>query len=107
MRSVSIVVFILAAATLLAVVVLFIWRRRRPAVVLRQRRLWLNERTLFATTYEQLGVARPEPPTTVEDGTACLAYEDLALDATPTAEATAIVSMDALFPATPIRDERV
>jgi hypothetical protein len=98
MRCASIVVLIIATATLLAVVMLFLWRRRQPGVVPRRPKLWINERTLFATTYEQIGVARPVPPGTPDDGTACLAYDDLAPEPPPSAEATEIVSMDALFP---------
>lgn len=96
MRSVNIVVFIIAAGTLLAIVAMLAWRRRQPAPVPRGRRLWHNERTLFATTYEQVGVARPDSASKADDGTACLAYDELGLDATAHVDATAIVSLETL-----------
>jgi hypothetical protein len=97
MRTVSILVFIIAAGMILATLGLFMWRRRRAAVVVDRPKLWLNERTLFATTYEQVGVARPAPAPQAEQGTACLAYEELGLESAPAPDATALVSMESML----------
>lgn len=99
MRIIVFIIFTIAIGTLAAIVALLVWRRRQPSVVTNAAPPWVNERTLFATTYEQVGVAAPAPPAPREDSTACLAYEELGLEPTPIPEATALVSMDALFSA--------
>ena len=114
MRSLSIVVFVISVGTLLAIVALLVWRHRQGAVVPRRARQRPKERTLFETTYQQVGVSPPTPSTKPEDATACLAYEQIGLEPAPNSEATALVSMDALLsgpgPAGPastqIRDRR-
>jgi hypothetical protein len=112
MHSASIVVFILAAGTLIAVGALLVWRRRLLAAVTHNARPRLDEHTLFATTYEQLGVARPEPAPKTDDATAWLAYDELGLEPTSNPEATALLSMDEMLaapepvnPARPVVDD--
>ncbi|PRQ02355.1 hypothetical protein ENSA5_23720 [Enhygromyxa salina] len=102
MSSASIVVLIGAALALIFAAALLLWRRRRgvPAVK-RGTRRWTNERTMYAATYEQLGLTPPEPPPPTEDATACLGFEELGLDLAPPVDATTLVKMDTLLPAPP------
>ncbi|WP_146658164.1 hypothetical protein [Enhygromyxa salina] len=92
----SIVVFMFAVGTILAIMAivgLLVWRRRQPAPGRSRPGRPTADRTLFATTYEQIGVAPPQPDPPQDERTACLPYEQLESEPTPSADATSLVNM--------------
>jgi hypothetical protein len=93
-------ILVLVGATLALAVSasMWLWRRRQLALAAgRSHKVWVNEHTHYATTYEELGMDPPGAER--EDATACMAYEELGFS--EPADATAFIDMQAIVEPAP------